>query len=105
MDRQAIAAKFRQLVEGGLPVEFTYKGRTLIGAGAVVNSKLRFSEWGVQEGYSKSMLVCADDFDGGVPELRDTVIIAGKEYRIIAADPDAAGTGVLMHLGDLHYAD
>ncbi len=105
MNRLLLDRRFANITHTGLPVEYIYKGESYIANGATVWQKLRFSEWGAENGYEKSILAKCADFDGGAPEIRGIIEIDGVERRILSAEKDAAGTGVMIHLGSLYYAD
>ena len=105
MNRLLLDRRIANITNTGLPVTYVYKGETLIANGATVWQKLRFSEWGAENGYEKSILAKCSDFDGGGPESRGTLEIDGVTRRILSAEPDAAGTGVMIHLGAEYYAD
>lgn len=100
MNTDYLNESFSRLTRDGLPLSYEYDGRSLTASAAAVYQKLKFSEWGFENGYEQSIMAkCKDYPDGGHPATNGIIIIDGQRKRILNFEIDAARVGIRIDLG------
>jgi len=82
------------------PVAVKYSGNSYTGAKTSIGQDPKFAEFGLIQGCKLSITMVLDDFAGSPPKPRDVVTVAGQDYRLISAPPDAAGISIRLNLGE-----
>ena len=81
-------------------IEVEYAGCKYDGIKYMGNRRNNFGDLGLDQEVKFQLMIKADDFSDGLPQVGELVSINGPEYRVLFIDKDSRDITVILYLGN-----